>query len=247
LARTALQHRARAATNEPPPPTFGVGLLDDFELTAHGRLVSVPLSAQRVLAFLALADRPMLRVRVAGTLWPEAAAPRAGANLRSALWRLPDHGIVEATPSHVRMRPGVAVDFRDAVTLARRAIDGSIGLDGGSVEATLSRDLLPDWDEEWLSVERERFRHLRLHALERLCGRLIDQGRFGRAVEIGQLAVAGDPLRETAHGVLIRAHLAEGNRGAAIRQYRVYAGLLREELDAEPAPSITGLVSPPRP
>lgn len=243
MARTALQHRARAARVEPPPPSFRVGLLDDFELTAHGRPLSVPLSAQRVLALLALADRPMLRHRVAGTLWPEAAAPRAGANLRSALWRLPDHGIVEASASHVRMRPHVAVDFREAVAMARRAIDGSAGLDGGSVEAALSRDLLPDWDEEWLSVERERFRHLRLHALERLCGRLIEAGRFDRAVEIGLMAVAGDPLRETAHAALIKAHLAEGNRGAAIRQYRVYAGLLREELDADPAPAIVDLLA----
>jgi DNA-binding SARP family transcriptional activator len=91
-------------------------------------------------------------------------------------------------------------------------------------------------------VERERYRHLRLHALERLCERLTDAGRFERAVEVGQLAVAGDALRETAHRVLIRAHVAEGNRGAALRQYRTYVRLLREELDAEPSPSITGLV-----
>jgi DNA-binding SARP family transcriptional activator len=241
LARTALHQRARGVRTR-PPPTARIGLLDDFELLSDGRPLTVPLRAQRLLAFLALADRPVLRPRVAGTLWPEAAAHRAGANLRSALWRLPDARIMETTTSHVRLRPEVAVDFREAVALARRVIDGSSGLDGRAVEGALSRDLLPDWDEEWLWVERERFRHLRLHALERLCERLTDAGRFGMAVEVGQLAVAGDPLRETAHGVLIRAHLAEGNRGAALRQYRVYAGLLRDELDADPSPSIAGLI-----
>jgi DNA-binding SARP family transcriptional activator len=238
--RPALQRRARVVRVPPSAPRVRLTLLDSFELMADGRPVSVPLTAQRVLALLALSDRPLLRHRVAGTLWPEASASRAGANLRSALWRLPAAGVVDATASHVRMRPDVAVDFREAMVIARALIDPSSSSEE-PVEA-LTRDLLPDWDEEWLWVERERYRHLRLHALERLCERLTDAGRFERAVEVGQLAVAGDVLRETAHRVLIRAHVAEGNRGAALRQYRAYVRLLRDELDAEPSPSITGLV-----
>jgi DNA-binding SARP family transcriptional activator len=207
---------------------------------ADGRSVPVPFTAQRLLAFLALSDRPLPRHRVAGTLWPDASAPRAGANLRSALWRLPAIGVVDATASRVRMRPDVAIDFREAVVMARKVVDSSASVEG-PMEA-LTRDLLPDWDEEWLWMERERYRHLRLHALERLCERLTDAGRFERAVEVGQLAVAGDVLRETAHRVLIRAYVAEGNRGAALGQYRVYVRLLREELDTEPSSSISDLV-----
>ena len=238
--RPALQRRARVVRVPPSTPRIRLTLLDSFELMADGRPVTVPFTAQRVLALLALSDRPLLRHRVAGTLWGEASASRAGANLRSALWRLPATGVVDATASHVRMRPDVAVDFREAMVIARAMIDPSSSGEG-PVEA-LTRDLLPDWDEEWLWVERERYRHLRLHALERLCERLTDAGRFDRAVEVGQLAVAGDVLRETAHRVLIRAHVAEGNRGAALRQYRAYVRVLRDELDAEPSPSITGLV-----
>jgi DNA-binding SARP family transcriptional activator len=238
--RPALQRRARVVRVPPSTSRVRLTLLDSFELMADGRPVPVPFTAQRVLALLALSDRPLLRHRVAGTLWPEASASRAGANLRSALWRLPAAEVVDATASHVRMRPDVAVDFREAMVIARAVIDPSSSSEGPA--EALTRDLLPDWDEEWLWVERERYRHLRLHALERLCERLTDAGRFERAVEVGQLAVAGDVLRETAHRVLIRAHVAEGNRGAALRQYRAYVRLLREELDAEPSPSITGLV-----
>ena len=87
------------------------------------------------------------------------------------------------------------------------------------VDELVAGDLLPGWYDEWVVAEREHFRQLRLHALEKLCEQLTDEGRFGEAVEAGLVAVSGEPLRESAHRVLIRAYLKEGNRGEAIRQY----------------------------
>ncbi|HEX2156656.1 MAG TPA: bacterial transcriptional activator domain-containing protein, partial [Actinomycetes bacterium] len=110
--------------------------------------------------------------------------------------------------------------------------------------AALAGDLLPDWYEDWVVLERERLRQLRLHALEALCARLTGAGRFGAAVQAGLAAVAGEPLRESAHRTLIRAHLAEGNPGEAVRQYHLYRRLLTDELAIEPSPAIRGLVQP---
>ena len=90
----------------------------------------------------------------------------------------------------------------------------------------LSRDLLPDWYDDWVAVERERFRQLRVHALERLCDRLVEAERFGEAIEAGLAAMKSEPLRESAHRALVRAHLAEGNRSEALAQYRRFKALL---------------------
>jgi DNA-binding SARP family transcriptional activator len=219
-------------------------LLDRFELTAQGRPLVLPFTAQRVMAFLALAGGPVLRQRVAGTLWGERSGSRANANLRSALWRLNAYGpgLIEPTPTHLRPGPEVVVDFHEAVRVARQAADPATGVDRPGAEEWLRHDLLPDWDEEWLEPERQRFRQLRLHALERLCDRYTAVGRYDRAVEVGQLALAADDLRETAHRALIKAYLAEGNRPAAVRQYRLYTRLLREELGAEPSSAVSSLV-----
>jgi Bacterial transcriptional activator domain len=73
---------------------------------------------------------------------------------------------------------------------------------------------------------------------------LTGAGRFGAAVQAGLAAVAGEPLRESAHRTLIRAHLAEGNPGEAVRQYHLYRRLLADELAIEPSPAIRGLVQP---
>jgi DNA-binding SARP family transcriptional activator len=64
-----------------------LGLLQGFELVLDGRPVHLPLSGQRVLAFLALQNRPVQRVYVAGSLWLDASEHKANASLRTTLWR----------------------------------------------------------------------------------------------------------------------------------------------------------------
>jgi hypothetical protein len=87
-------------------------------------------------------------------------------------------------------------------------------------------------------IERERFRELRVEALERICGQLSALGHYGDAVQAGLAGVAAEPLRESAHQVLIAAHLAEGNRADALRQYKLLRELLRRDLDVEPSPTL---------
>ena len=62
----------------------------------------------------------------------------------------------------------------------------------------------------------------------------------------GLAAVAGEPLRESAHRALITAYLAEGNRSEALRQYRFFRHLLADELGLEPSPLMESLVDPVR-
>ena len=106
----------------------------------------------------------------------------------------------------------------------------------------LTRDLLPDWYEEWVAAERERFRQLRLHALEALCRRLTGLGMFGTAIQAGLAAVAGEPLRETAQRTLIEAYMAEGNIAEAIRQYSTYRRTLFDDLGVDPSPTMVRLM-----
>jgi DNA-binding SARP family transcriptional activator len=207
----------------------------------------VQRSGQRLLALLALQERPLERLWVAGTLWMDASEERAGASLRSALWRLPQPGgtpMVESSVTHLRLARDIDVDLHDLSARMERLEQASTAIDDRTGSSALTRDLLPDWYEDWVVLERERFRQLRLHALEALCARLTEAGRFGAAVQAGLAAVSGEPLRESAHRTLIRAHLAEGNPGEAVRQFHLYRRLLADELAVEPSAAIRGLVQP---
>jgi len=222
-----------------------LALLDAFELECRGEPVSLPLPAQRLLAFLALQPRPLQRVYVAGALWLDSTEPRASGSLRSALWRLRQtgHELVEATNHHLRLSPAVAVDVRRVVAWAAGVLDSSRELrDSDVANASFSGDLLPDWYDDWVLLERERLRQLRAHALETLCGRLAAAGRFGEAMEVGLAAVKQEPLRESAHRAVIGVHLAEGNGADALRHYRYYRGLLRDELRLVPSARMEELV-----
>ncbi len=222
-----------------------VALLNGFALSSAGRPINVCLGAQRLLAYLALHERPSLRLCVAGVLWVDASEERSRANLRSALWRLRRIGptLVEVTATHISLGWGVTVDVRTSIAAARRILaknDGTLISDA----ATLSGELLPDWYDDWVVFERERLRELRLHALEALAARWVEERRYAEAVEAALAAVHAEPLRETAQRVLLQAYIAEGNRARAIRHFANYKVLLAQELGIEPARATAALLEP---
>ncbi len=221
-----------------------VRLLNGFELWAHGDAVPVKVGSQRLVTFLALHDGFIRRSHVAGALWPDVPSDRAYANLRASIWRVPSacRTMIDLSAQHIKLAADVTVDFLGAVALAGRLIDRSAGCDehdlSGQARAELSSELLPACYDDWVLVERERFRQLRLHALEALCERLTASGRYGEAIDAGLAAVCAEPLRESSHRALIQAHLAEGNTAEARRQYELYRQVMRDELGVGPSRSL---------
>jgi len=223
-----------------------LALLGDFQLTSNDTTIPLARPCQRMLTLLALHDRALERSFIAATLWTEVGEDRAAGNLRSALWRLgrAGHGLLEERSSRIRLARAVAVDLHDACSLAHRLLGsrdelGEIDVD----ESLFLRDLLPDWYDDWLLIERERFRELRLRTLESLCERLAACGRSSRAIECALAAVIGDPLRESSHRAVIQIYLAEGNQAEAIHQYRFYCELLAGRLGLQPSQKMTELVA----
>jgi len=227
-------------------------LLGGFRLTTDDAgLVTISRPAQRLLAYLALHhERPVQRTVLWERLWGEADPLHASSSLRSTLWRLPRvHGrpLVDTTASDVRLDDIVTVDLWDSQECARDLVHGSVEgrLDEHRRLCELfSLDLLPDWYDDWLLVEQETHRQLRLHALENLSSALRRSGRHTAALLAALAAVGGEPLRESAHRNVIAAHLAEGNAAEALRQYQHYRRLLAAELGLPPSPAIRHLVAP---
>ncbi len=219
-------------------------LLGGFSLAIDDRVVPLPRAEQRLLACLALADRPRPRSSLAGQLWPETTESHAMGCLRTALWRLRhvDDGLAQGLGDQVGLGASVMDDVHELTVLAHHFLEApSEANELRLVELARAGELLPEWDEDWLAPERERVRQLRLHALERFSERLAEAGSYGRAVEIGLALVADDPLRESARRVLIRAHAGEGNLHEALIQYLAYRDVMRDELDIDPSPQMEAL------
>ncbi|MEA2566975.1 MAG: family transcriptional regulator, regulator of embCAB operon [Actinomycetota bacterium] len=225
-----------------------VAVLGGFRLVHAGHVVEMSPGTERVLAFVALHSQPVGRLLVAGTLWSEASERRAYAALRSSLSRLDPvaRRALSVDPIAVRLADGVAVDLHDARALAHRLLAPAPTLPEDDLSpaaiVALSRDLLPGWYEDWVLLESEDWRQLRLHALEALAERLTAAGRFGEAALAAVAAIRADPLRESARACLIRVYLTEGNQSEALREFKRFSHTLRAELGLAPTPQLRKLV-----
>jgi DNA-binding SARP family transcriptional activator len=228
---------------------FMVSVLGGFRLWWGTSVqVGVPRASQRLLAFLALHGGVVNRATVAGTLWPDASESHAYSNLRSTLARLERRcrKALEAGRLELGLAEGVTVDIRHSQALARRLLDPAVTPRQSDLATAagvaLSADLLPGWYDDWVLIQAEDWRQLRLHALEALAGRLTACGRWGEAAGAAGAAVRAEPLRESAHAILIQVHLAEGNQSEAVREFTRYRALLHAELGLEPTPRLRRLI-----
>lgn len=213
----------------PHQPIVRLRLLGGFELSVDGRAIELQPAVQRLTAFVALTPRGVGRMFAAFQLWPDKSENRALANLRSTLWRLKqlDVPVVRVSTTRLILRDEVWLDIRHQ---AAEAID-----DAGADRApapfdSLLTDLLPDWYDDWLVVERERLRLLQLAVLEAHARESFAVGNTTSAIQFALAALAIEGARESAHRLVIDAHLAEGNACEAQREQRRFERCLGEAM-----------------
>lgn len=225
--------------------TFMIQLLSGFEVRGPTGPLDIPHVGSRLIAYLALQRRPVARSTAAGVLWPETTQEKAQASMRSALWRVrrSSDGLIEAGGECLVLSSLASVDadtLLDACWAERDA--GRDESQPALRPAEFACELLPDWDEDWVLFERERFRLAVLNTLDALALASRCDGRHGEAIELALTALRLEPLRESAHRELVETHLAQGNLAEALRQYRHYRQLLRVELGVGPSSLMTDLI-----
>ncbi|MET9019929.1 BTAD domain-containing putative transcriptional regulator [Actinopolymorpha sp. NPDC004070] len=223
-----------------------VQVLRHFRIVSNGSVVEVGHAGERLVAYLALEDHTRTRNQVAGALWPEAAQYQAAASLRRALSivrRLaPD--LIRREANRLSLQSWVSVDAQaqrhliDAITTGQRDSADGVEL------RLLGGDLLPDWDEYWLAAAREELRLLRLLSLEAVAAAHVAACRHAAGLNAALLVAREEPLRESAHRLVIQAHLAQGNQAQAAQQYLRYRGLLWDDLRLLPSPDLQALAEP---
>ena len=204
--------------------------------------VDVGGNAQRLLALLALKGT-WDRSYVAGLMWPEHTEAHAHDSLRATLSRLRrrEVDVLTVAGPTLALSPAVVVDVHDFLAAASSVLGPPGTSWNGAVTRLRGDELLPGWYDDWVLLERERLRQLRLHTLEAVASQCLARGQPAAALDAALTAVAIEPLRESAHGAVIEVHLGEGNRVEAERQLRYLTRLLRDELGAAPSSLVTDL------
>jgi SARP family transcriptional regulator, regulator of embCAB operon len=205
------------------------------------------------LARLVLArSQPLPRETLAATLWPDdpPAAEDAGlsaivSKLRSALTGIGLKGALRSAAGcyELRLPPGTWVDVEAAATeldLAEGALrQDDIERAWGSAtvaNAILRRPFLPGNEGGWVESQCLRLRGQRLRASDCLAETWLRRGEGALAQHVAEEAIGVAPLREGNYRLLMRAHLAQGNRSDALLAFHRCRHALAEELGVDPSP-----------
>lgn len=243
----------RSSESTPNGDTDGsvaqVRVLGAFGLRVGGQPVPLPVDSRRLVAYLAVHPRPQPTAALAADLWPGVDPAPAARLLDEAVAGVDVPGLLTADDrGRLHLDEDVTVDLAEAMLLVRGLSAPStlrtVREIGSPGTAPLEADILPSWTAPWIAVERERFRQLRLAALEGLSGTLTAADRHDDAVAVARRAVQSAPSRERSRRALVEALLAGGHVGDALAEYEQFQQLLRNSVGATPDSELDRLLAP---
>ena len=223
-----------------PPARLEVRLLGVAEIILDGRRLRAfnSLRLQRFLALIAIRRDLQHRSRLAFELWPDSNEPQARTNLRKLLHdfrhSLPDIGeFVEIDNKIVRWIPTGpsevdVLKFRDALSVGDLELAARL----------YSGDLLPACYDDWVLNERAKLRAEAYKASVRLTEEAVGRDDHKATIKHAQRVIDLEPTDEAAVRLQMEAHLALGDRAAALRSYHRCAEVLERDLEVAPGEEI---------
>jgi DNA-binding SARP family transcriptional activator/predicted ATPase len=224
---------------------YTLTLFGGFELTSPSR-TAINISAKKakaLLVYLALhPNKTHQRETLATLLWEECSSSQARQSLRQALSALrkaidSPNPIIDGDQQSVFLRKDqIEIDVLNFDTLCQQ--DGNVSLQnalefyqGGLLEGLYIRS---QGFDDWLETERSQRREKALLIMDVLLQQSQSENQLEQVIRLGIRMTALDPLRESAHRVLMDAYNKQGRRNAALKQYRLCQQLLRDELAIAP-------------
>jgi DNA-binding SARP family transcriptional activator/tetratricopeptide (TPR) repeat protein len=225
------------------PVRLEARLLGVVEVICDGRRLAAfnSLRLQRFLAMIALRADPQHRSRLAFELWPDSNERQARTNLRKLLHEfrhaLPDSAeFVDIDNEIVRWIPTGPSEV-DVSRFRKAVATGNLELAG----RLYSGDLLPACYDDWVLEERGALQNEALAVFTRLAEAAADRDDHKATINHVQRIIDMEATDETAVRLQMEAHVALGDRIAALRAYHRYTEVLEREFAATPGDAIRAL------
>ncbi len=221
-------------------PGCSLQLFGAPNLICSGHVVTLKRRQARAILFYlgAQGDLSVPRDTLLGLIWPEKERAVAQQTLRTLLHGLRRdlNGQLIEEGHALRLSSDVAVDaraFEAGLAGEPESLAGALQLYRGDFLAGFTLDGAPAF-EEWILIERERYRRLAVRGLTRLSAQQSAAGRYAEALASIDRALALDPLQEDVQRDALRLHMLAGDRPGAIRRYDELRRLLDDELGVTP-------------
>lgn len=240
-------------------PKLRVNFFGRFELLRDGEVVSLGRNT-RALAILkylsASPTRPVPQDYLMDWLWPEADPKRARWSLNSAVYALrrllggclPSLSASETVlfekgryqlSSRIRLSADIdEFDYHFAegnrLQEAGRVSQAIVEYEK-AVELYRGDYLIEDLYEDWTAVERQRLLDAYTDLLRRLAAHHMENGRPRETLRTCYRVLEKDRCDEGTHRLLMKCFVRLGQRGRALRQYRLCERALRYEYNTAPS------------
>lgn len=219
------------------PPVAEIQMLGDFQIWRAGTGIGLHRAEQRMIGYLALRTRAVERATVAAALWPALTPNKGLSRVRDVLYKIKNVApeLISAAAPRVGLADSAIVDVAQAQQYASDLLRPHAPSNTAAPLTLFTADafcseLLPSWDEDWLVADQRAFSLLRLRALERLAQHRLTERRFAEAEHACCAVIEAEPHRETAHLLLARVYLNEGNTSQALRTLSDLQRRLRVDL-----------------
>lgn len=224
-------------------------LFERWQLWQNGTEVRMAWRQQRLIAALAIAG-PRPRRYFSGLLWPEKPEARAMESLRTSVYLVSNQvpGLLVNDGQVLALSQRVAVDLLEVTNSVNHyGRPGYILSDDNCLACLHCGELLPGWYDDWVVLEQQRIRSLRIRVFLVLARQWLEEGEAHKAVEAAEGALELEMLHESAVALLISAELKAGNRARALRTFEAFKTNLEIELGIEPSEHLAKLVAAIRP
>ena len=203
-----------------------------------------------LLAYIALARRPLTRDHLAELFWGDRGDERARHSLREAL-----SGLRRALGDAAIARGGDLVSLTDRIPLRIDAVELRRASAAGDAAAVVAIHVGPFLDglhvtgassafERWITDERAEMERLLVDACASECRRLRTVGDWTARAAVARRWVGSDPLDPRAAKALLKSLAAPGTRMALQQALNAYAALvarLAAEFELKPDPSVSAI------
>jgi len=200
----------------------------------------LPYRAYNLLAFLLLRENlPVSRERLGSIIYGSLPEDKMRGRISDHLWlirkHLPGFPIISSKENIGLDKSGIWLDVKEFEKEIASSDDPLserfITLYGG--------ELLPELYEEWVLVERERWRNHYLRRLNTLIEHLLVAKKYKHAITRIHELLREEPYDEGVVRLLMQAYVKIGRRGAALAAYEKFYRLSVEQIGLEPDESTT--------
>jgi DNA-binding SARP family transcriptional activator len=207
-------------------------------------------SKEMFFLFLTRTD-PLRKEEIFTALWPDLPESKCNSNFHSSLYRLRRaifHECVvrDANGGYALNPKGVFTSDVDAFN--RAMLEADVARDDEARATKLEEAVahykgafLASTYSEWVEPIRRELEDRYIEALNELGARRLREGRFEEALQLFKALETVDTYSDAAAYGIMRCSIALNDGAAAVRHYRRFRQVLKDDLDEDPSERLTAL------